>query len=77
MGTHSHTQPHSNMSISSNFKATKVVIRYTKLQNYGSYSLLVELINSGTASKTLYIYSFSQRRALAPYIVADHIKYES
>ena len=52
-GTHSHTQSYSNMSISSKFKVSKVVIKYTKLQNYGSYSLSVELINSCTASKTL------------------------
>ena len=52
-GTHSHTESHNNMSISSKFIISKVAIKYTKLQNYGSYSLSVELINSCTASKTL------------------------
>ena len=47
-----HTQSY-NMSTSSKFIISKVVIKYTKLQNYGSYSLSVELINSCTASKTL------------------------
>ena len=49
-GTHSHTQSYSNMSTSSIFKIAKVVVKYTKLQNYGRYSLSVELINSCTAS---------------------------
>ena len=40
------------MSTSAKFKISKVVIEYTKLQNYGSYILSVELINSCTASKT-------------------------
>ena len=43
-----HTQSYSNMSTSSKFKISKVVIKYTKLQNYASYSLSVELINSCT-----------------------------
>ena len=52
-GTHSHTQSYSNMRTLSKFKISEVVIKYTKLQNYGSYSLSAELINLCTASKTL------------------------
>ena len=36
-----------------NSKYQKGLIKYTKLQNYGSYSPSVELINSCSASKTL------------------------
>ena len=44
-----HTQSYNNMSTSSKFIISQDVIKYTKLQNYGSYSLSVELINSCTA----------------------------
>ena len=52
-GTHSHAQSYNNMNTSSKFIISKVAIKYTKLQNYESYSLSVEIINLCTASKTL------------------------
>ena len=69
-GTHSHTQSYNNMSIPSKFIISIVAIKYTKLQNYESYSLSVELINSCTASKTLYLVTRS--RSGEPYSCKSH-----